>query len=121
MWRLIGVVSLLMAWASPADACTVAPTYDPSKAFERRTRGDIVKMTEIIVEGVVEPPAEPAGPGPENRLSFSRMHIDRVWKGAIASDVVVLTRIGIGTVHGRRHSGSESSSVPAWWIRNSSW
>jgi hypothetical protein len=96
MWRLIGVVSLLMAWASPADACTVAPTYDPSKAFERRTRDDIVKMTEVIVEGVVEPPAEPAGPGLENRLSFSRMHIDRVWKGAIASNVVVLTRIGIG-------------------------
>jgi hypothetical protein len=92
MWRLIGAFSLLVAWACPAAACTVATGYDPNRSFDRDTRDDVVKMSEVIVEGVIEPnmPGEPI-----DGLTFARMHVDRVWKGAVGQEVFVLLGFGI--------------------------
>jgi len=89
MFRLIGALILLLASACPAIACIAAPTYDPNFALEHHTRGDIVRMTEVIVEGVIEPNK------PDDGIAFARMHVDRVWKGAVASDVVVIMGLSL--------------------------
>jgi len=91
-WPLAVTICLLIACASPAAACTMAPgpADDPSDVFGVYPRDDIVKKTEVIVEGVIEP-AKPDDVG----ITFARMHVDRVWKGAVASDVVVIMGLSI--------------------------
>jgi hypothetical protein len=75
-----------------AVACTVPQPYDPSTAFTSRTREEIVKLPEVIIEGVIEdyePAANEAGK-PNDHTGFTRMRIDRVWKGELAPTIVVL-------------------------------
>jgi hypothetical protein len=86
MLRLILLLSLLLAAAYPAVACPVPLGSDPTPAaLEQDEREAIVKTAEVIVEGVIEP-TEPDDLG----VTLARMHIDRVWKGAVAPDVVVI-------------------------------
>src|SRR5438105_1876686 len=91
MFRLIVAISILLLSACPAVACIMAmtPAYNPNAALELYSRDDIVKSAEVIVEGVIEPTKSGDG------VSFARMHIDRVWKGDLASDVVVIIGLGI--------------------------
>jgi hypothetical protein len=64
---------------------------DTSRAvLEQDEREVIVKTTEVIVEGVIEPTKPVGGAEPDEGVSFARMHVDRVWKGAVGSDVVVI-------------------------------
>jgi len=90
----VSALSLLLASAGPviAMACSTAPGSNADLAVEPRARDGIVKMSEVIVEGVIEPNK----PGqPDDGLTFARMHVDHVWKGAVGPEVVVLMGLGI--------------------------
>ncbi|GAB2175566.1 hypothetical protein DLREEDagr8_11240 [Dongia sp. agr-C8] len=86
MLRPILLLSLLLATPHPAVACSVPPTSDLNPAaLEQDEREAIVKTAEVIVEGVIEPTESD-----DLGITLARMHIDRVWKGAVAPDVVVI-------------------------------
>jgi hypothetical protein len=93
-FSLLWIALIVATAAQPAAACIMAmePVYHPSAAFAVYSRDDIVKKTEVIVEGVIEP-SNPARP--DDGLKFLRMHVDRVWKGAVSSDVVVILGLGL--------------------------
>jgi hypothetical protein len=97
MWRLVGLVSLLFAWACPTIACTVTQTYDPNRVFKVYSRDQIVSTAEVVVEGVVGPFGPKDSPdGTNGHLGLASMHIDKVWKGQLPPNVALIYRAGSG-------------------------
>jgi len=87
--------ALLLVWltaiAAPAMACYAGRPFDPHLALTEYSRDELLRMPEVIVEGVVEPYAH-QGDNVDASDSFglSVMRIERVWKGEVDSSVVVL-------------------------------
>jgi hypothetical protein len=79
----------LVTLAHAVGACTVPMPYDPKTIFRDFPRDEIVRRPEVIVEGVVEPYA-PAPDEPDDSLGFTRIRIDRVWKGDLGSSAIVI-------------------------------
>ena len=92
MLRLIGIFCTIAAVATatlPAAARTVPRPYDPTTTFRGFSREDVVEQPEVIVEGVVEP-YKPTEGEPNDFFGFTKMRIDRIWKGDLGSTVVVI-------------------------------
>jgi hypothetical protein len=63
--------------------------YDPGTTFKYYTRDEVIQRAEVIVEGIVEP-YRPTADEPDDAIGFTKMRIDRVWKGDPRSTVVVI-------------------------------
>lgn len=91
------LVGLAIVGTAPAAACTVPKPYDPNRGLEWHSREEIVRIAEVIVEGVVQPYAPRGKTVPRNRfVGLATMRIDKVWKGHLGPSVALLFQWGSG-------------------------
>jgi hypothetical protein len=100
MVRLLGVLSILLALlvgAYDAQAqvllapCSVPQLADPDEAFKRYNRKEVVGVSEVIVEGVVE--SYSAAKSDPYLPRSVVMRVDKVWKGDVTPHVILMVQM----------------------------